>query len=104
MNFVDDSEETSYQTKELDLGQSTNHPFYSNLWYRDIKAKVRKITKASCYACSMLMTSTEITFPHIAVPLTSESISMTGVPTLCILVFQFVIQSNHLLTAYCKVT
>lgn len=76
------------------LTASSNHPFYTNSWYTEMLTKVRTVTQGSCYACSMLPSSSTILFPYIAVPVNGGSDQTLGQPTICILIFQSILRTN----------
>lgn len=91
--FVDGPEETIYQSDITGLLDSANHPFDSNLWYQDMKDKVRKLTNSSCYACSMMPKSTSLSVPFISLPFTGGP-GMAGVPAICMLLFQHILHND----------
>lgn len=76
--------------KDLNIPLDTDHPITSNLWYKSIKKRVRKITQDSCYACSLIPQSTEGLFPHVAVPLKGQK----SLPSLCVMAYQYIIQTH----------
>lgn len=95
--FVQVPEQAVYSSISDELGTSSNHPFYSNLWFRNMESRVRKVTQSSCYACSMLPRSAENVFPQVAMPLMSGTMERKGAPTVCTLIFQYVLYMHPLL-------
>lgn len=75
---------------ELDFTIQSKHPFATNLWYQSLKSKVRRLTKRSCYACSLLPKSVQESFSLMARPLEGPA----GLPSLCILAYQYAIQTH----------